>query len=286
MSYPEANPGRFGYLLSRLLGLLGLILFLAGIVLGINLFLAKPTAGSLKEIRVPGKTVIELEKPGAYNLYHNWMWSETPRSIQIKIKSEQGGEEIGIRDLSANPESSWREPDRYKKFGELTVNEPGRYEVTTSYEAGGRLSPSIYLGLSYNPDIRLPLAASIGGIVLIILGLIIASAVFKARTRAAEALGDKPIYKEKGICVYPRVIFLKKKFSATEIHQSQINYVQQIIEFVKGRETHTLQGIKINYTDAGRERERVFWSNSYSKLYHAIKAAGYRTRWEPPKVSN
>lgn len=260
-------------------------MFLAGIAFGIKLFLDRPTARSLTEIRVPGKTIATLEQSGPYNLYHNWMWKDAPRALRIKISSVQSGKEQSVRDLSASPESSWREPDRYKKFGEFTVDEPGRYEVTTEYNGDNRQSASIHLGLSYNPDFLLPLMISIGGIVSIILGLVIASAILKARTRAAEALGDRLVYAAKGIRVYNQVIFLKEKFSATELHQSQINYVEQTSTYVKGSKagmSHVDQGIKINYNQGGRERERIFWSDDRPKLYQAIKGAGYRTRLSAP----
>jgi hypothetical protein len=287
MSYLEAkNPGRWGYLIARFLALTGVVAVAGSLVLALYIFISRPTAGSLKLLTLPGTTTVSLEKSGLYNLYFDFMWTEAPRGLQINVRSNRTGQEITVKDDSANPESSWRDPDRYKKFASFAVEEPGAYEVSAIYNSKRPAMGRIFIGANYQPDYFFPPGALIGGLFVLLLGRVIASLTFSQRKRAAEAQGAHLVYQEKGISVYNNFIFLKKAFSATELDKSQINYVQQTSKSVSTGKSYMSridQGIKINYNRGGRERTRTFWSETYSKLYHAIKGAGYQTKWEPPK---
>ncbi|HKQ99628.1 MAG TPA: hypothetical protein VJT09_03080 [Pyrinomonadaceae bacterium] len=288
MDYLEANPGRWGYLLSRFFAVTGLASLLGGAAFCAYLFINRPSASSLKQISLSGKTDVTLDRAGTYNFYYEAGWTEPPRGRQLMVKFKQTGEEVAVND-----DSSFRQPaqddfDGHIKFATFSAREPGDYEITVAGSPTRVMLAGLYLGAEKRVDYWLGWAALIGGVALLIIGRVAAFVTYALRKRAVEASGERLVYAEKGISVYDNVIFLKKGYSATELHKSQINYVQQTSELVKGHRAgmaHVLQGVKINYTRSGRERMRTFWSRSYSTLYHAIKRAGYRTRWEPPAVA-
>lgn len=289
MSYPDSNPGGAGYAFARLMGIAGVLALLGGVGLGFYYFMMRPTAQSLTKLSVPGKSLVELGKEGTYHLYHDLTWSGPLRDLQPAVKSARTGRTLVIEDKSDNPESKWNDPGRYKRFASFVVEEPGPHEVTTNWKSRELIIGGIFLGAGYEPDLMVPLLIAVGGVLLIIAGLILALTIFSSRVRAAEATGQSLLYREKGIRVYPDFIFLKKKLSGTEIHKGQVNYVKQTTKYIKGHHSSTstmpsvvYQGIKISYNQGGREREEIFRSEAYSKLYHAIKGAGFPTKWSPP----
>jgi hypothetical protein len=108
---------------------------------------------ALTRIVVPGATVLTLDKPGTYTIYHE---SESVVGGKLYSAPEIGGLQVVVTDMNGQPVAV-TEPgitSSYtigghsgKSLLAFTITAPGRYRLTAAY-AGGQTGPQTVLAVS------------------------------------------------------------------------------------------------------------------------------------------
>ena len=132
--------------------------------------IAEVDQGTIR-IVVPGSTVLSLDRPGTYTIFHErrsvvngiYYASDSANGLRVTVVAEGSGAHVALTQprMSSSYEIGGREGKSILAFD---VTEPGRYRLTASLESGAA-QPKIVLAISRG------LIGSVFRIVLTTLGI-------------------------------------------------------------------------------------------------------------------
>lgn len=152
----KAHPGRWLYLLA-------LIIFGAGVVLGVALIVTsvihfRDLTHSFVRVVAPGTTTVHLKERGNYTIYYEYegrvdgvtySGSETPPNMVVEITSVKSGEPVAV---SSDNGGTYTIGSRSGiAVMDFTIDEPGDYQIAARYSdgsSGGEVALAIGHGIA------------------------------------------------------------------------------------------------------------------------------------------
>jgi hypothetical protein len=141
MAERKASPGRWPYLLA-------LIIFGAGVILGIALIVNsvlrfRDVSNSFVRVVAPGTTTVHLKERGNYTIYYEYdgevdgvtyTGDETPPSMIVEITSKKTGQTVAVN----SDDSGTYTIDSSSGIAvmDFSIDDPGDYQITTRYSDG------------------------------------------------------------------------------------------------------------------------------------------------------
>lgn len=190
------RPSSFYYLLSVLVGLLGL---------GVLFWLFTAALGSigqgLEQFEVPGSAVLDLKKEGGHTVYYEsesvfegrvYDSGEDVPGLVLKIYDNETGLEIPVQEVQVRSSYSFGGRKGRSVF-RFNIENPGTYTFTGTYLSGA-MKPQVILAVGKGFSIRLVIYIIVGiGVFLFTLFLSIGLTIviFWKRDKCRQALKRK-----------------------------------------------------------------------------------------------
>jgi len=146
------SPGRWLYLLSLIIFIVGVVAAIVLVVISVQHFRNLPHG--FTRVVAPGTTVVDLKKSGSYTIFYEYQSEVNGQSystgqdlpnLLVSIKGVDSGEVIDVNQPGSSSTYSLG-PDSGISVLKFKIDHPGSYTFTTSYQ-NGQTGPDVVLAI-------------------------------------------------------------------------------------------------------------------------------------------